>query len=232
MAGRAPGPICISELGRGWVDAGTLSPGRSLPEVPLGADPDRSGRQHEKPAGFFQPATEATEAGMLTPDQVRQIHILEEFTERQGLEREVVYQEQESRHVTRTRRQAGVSLEEDHHIATRYLGRTKALFESAGTHVDAELNLIKEFPEHGQLRGWYDWKGRSYRFNMKGHHPEYNRWVTETLSNAVPPGLPPDAALSRILNITARLETIIRRHPEVLSHGPDILPPALRKVAF
>jgi hypothetical protein len=130
---------------------------------------------------------------------------------------------------TRTRKQAGVSLEEDHHIATRYLEKNKAIFESAGTHIDADLNIIKEFPEHGQLRGWYDWKNRSYKFHMKGHHPEYNKWVTKTLTDAVPPGLPPDQALNRIVQANQRLEAIITQYPEVLSHGPDILPPLLRQ---
>ena len=179
-----------------------------------------------------KPAPVAAEAETLTLDQLRQKHVLEEFTERQELEQKAVLQEQESKSVSRTRKQAGVSLEEDHHIATRYLTKNKALFEAAGTHVDAELNLIKEFPEHGQLRGWYDWSGRKYKFNMRGHHPDYNRWVTKTLSDAVPAGLPPDAALSRIMNMNARLEAIIRQHPEVLSHGPDILPVALRDLTF
>jgi len=190
-----------------------------------------------KPAAEVpKPASATTQAEAqaetLTPGQQRQKDILEEFTERQELAEQAVLQEQEGKTVIRTRKQAGVSLEEDHHIATRYLSKNKALFEAAGTHVDADLNLIKDFPEHGQLRGWYDWNGRAYKFNMKGHHPGYNRWVTDTLSRAVPPGLPPDAALSRIINMNARLETIIRQHPEVLSHGPDILPAALRNLTF
>lgn len=133
---------------------------------------------------------------------------------------------------TRTRKQAGVSLEEDHHIATRYRKANRTIFEKVGFHVDDDLNLIKEFPEHGQLRGWYDWKNRSYKFNMKGHHPEYNSWVTKTLTNAIPPGLAPDQALNRILQVTQRLGTIIKKHPEVLSHGPDILPLHLRNLTF
>ena len=91
---------------------------------------------------------------------------------------------------------------------------------------------VKEFPEHGQLRGWYDWKNRRYKFNMKGHHPEYNSWVTNTLTNATPHGLAPDQALNRILQVNQRLETIIRQYPEVLSHGPEILPPHLRNLTF
>lgn len=35
---RAPGPVCTSELGPEWNDAGTLVPGRSRPPVPLGMD--------------------------------------------------------------------------------------------------------------------------------------------------------------------------------------------------
>ncbi len=182
-----------------------------------------------KPAAEVpKPSSAAADAETLTPQQQRQKDILEEFSERQELAEKDVLQEQGSKTVNRSRKQAGVSLEEDHHIATRYLEKNKALFKSAGTHVDADLNLIKDFPEHGQLRGWYDWEGRSYKFHMKGHHPDYNRWVTDTLTRAVPPGLPPDVALSRIMNMNARLETIIRQHPEVLSHGPGILPEALR----
>ncbi|VTU28760.1 eCIS core domain-containing protein [Variovorax sp. RA8] len=230
----APGPLPNVMESR-MVTSTRTSPATVADLKPPKVHPSNVGKE----ASVAKPAAEApksspaaTKAETLTPDELRRKHVLEEFTERQELEQKAVLQEQESKHVTRTRKQAGVSLEEDHHIATRYLSKNKALFESAGTHVDADLNLIKEFPEHGQLRGWYDWKGRSYRFNMRGHHPEYNRWVTETLGNAVPPGLSPDVALSRIMNMNARLEAIIRAHPEVLSHGPDILPAALRKLTF
>lgn len=132
----------------------------------------------------------------------------------------------------RTRKQAGVSLEEDHHIASRYVKKNKPIFENAGVHIDDDLNLIKDFPEHGQLRGWYDWQNRSYRFNMRGHHPQYNSWITDTLTKAAPPGLPPDQALQRILQANQKLESIIRQYPEVLSHGPGILPKHLQNLTF
>lgn len=226
-AGRTT-PTTVAELRTPKVHPPNVSKEAPVPK----AAPEAASKATKPAPEPTKPAPAATETEALTSEQLRQKHILEEFTERQELDKTAVLQEQESKHVTRTRKQAGVSLEEDHHIATRYLSKNKAMFEAAGTHVDAELNLIKDFPEHGQLRGWYDWKGRAYKFNMRGHHPEYNRWVTDTLSRAVPPGLPPDSAVSRIVNMNARLETIIRQHPEVLSHGPDILPPALRNLTF
>ncbi len=125
-----------------------------------------------------------------------------------------------------------VSLEEDHHIATRYREENKAIFKRAGLDINDDLNLIKDFPEHGQLRGWYDWEKRSYKFNMKGHHPKYNEWVTRNLTQAIPPGLGPDQALDRIVKVTRKLDTIIRKHPEVLSHGPGILPQELQHLTL
>ena len=126
---------------------------------------------------------------------------------------------------TRTRKQTGISLEEDHHIATRYIKKNREIFKKAGLSIDDDLNLIKDFPEHGQLRGWYDWKKRHYSFEMKGHHKEYNKWVTRLLEQATTPdGLPPDQYLDRITKLTQNLNAAIRKYPEVLSHGPDILP--------
>jgi len=133
---------------------------------------------------------------------------------------------------SRTSKQAGVSLEEDHHIATRYRKENKAIFEKAGLKIDDDMNLIKDFSEHGQLRGSYDWENRSYKFNMKGHHKDYNEWVTRHLTEATPDGLPPDQALTRITKVTQELSTIIQKYPEVLSHGPKILPPELQHLTF
>ena len=125
-----------------------------------------------------------------------------------------------------------VDLAEDHHIATRYRAANREIFERAGLHIDDDLNLIKNFQEHGQLRGWYKWEDRSYKFNYRGHHPDYNKWVTKLLSDATPPGLSPDEALKRIVKITERLNTIIRENPEALSHGPRILPNNLQNPKF
>ena len=124
----------------------------------------------------------------------------------------------------RTSKQAGVGLEEDHHIASRYIEKNRAIFEKAGLSIDHDLNLIKDFPDHGQLRGWYDWKNRKYTFKMKGHHKEYNRWVTTLLEEATPAGLTPDQYLDRITRLTQSLNAVVQKYPEVLSHGPDILP--------
>lgn len=129
-----------------------------------------------------------------------------------------------------TRRQAGVSLEETHHIATRFRAENRAILESVGLHIDNKLNLIKNFGEHGQLRGWYDWKNRAYRYYTRGHHPDYNRWVTNHLRQVAPAGLRPDQALRNIVEALQRLERIIRQYPDVLQYGPGILPPQLQRL--
>jgi hypothetical protein len=241
------GETAAAGVGRGGpkplgnvLESRALTPARTSPATvadltPPKVHPSNVPKQAPKPAPgkapFDEPLTAAEKK--LTPEQLRQKQILESFEERQSAAYDVAEKERAgdpSR--TRTRKQAGVSLEEDHHIATRYLEKNRKIFEAAGTHVDADLNLIKEFPEHGQLRGWYDWKNRSYKYSMKGHHPEYNRWVTKTLTDATPAGLAPDQALNRILQVNQKLENIIRQYPEVLSHGPDILPPHLRNLTF
>lgn len=125
-----------------------------------------------------------------------------------------------------TRKQAGVSLAEDHHIASKYRKENKAIFERLGMSIDDDLNLIVDFEEHGQLRGWYDWDERGYKkFYMKGHHPEYNAWVTKQLQEASPKGLAPDEALKRVQNVLQQLKKTVRENPELLSHGPRILRP-------
>jgi hypothetical protein len=125
----------------------------------------------------------------------------------------------------RTRRQAGVSLQEKHHIATRCNKRNRAIFEKLGLSIDDELNLIRDFGEHGYLRGSYDWdKGGYKRFIMKGHHKKYNAWVTRLLTEATPPGLAPDEALSRVTKVLQTLKTLVKKHPDVLALGPEISP--------
>jgi hypothetical protein len=127
-----------------------------------------------------------------------------------------------------TRQSARVGLAETHHIATRFRAQNRALLDSVGLDIDNELNLIREFEEHGQLRGWYDWDNGVYRYHMRGHHPEYHRWVTGHLRQVAPSGLPPDQALRRIAGALQRLDRIIRQHPDVLAYGPRILPPNLQ----
>jgi hypothetical protein len=125
----------------------------------------------------------------------------------------------------KTRQQARVNLAEDHHIASRYIKANRKIFDRLGLSIDDELNLITNFEEHGQLRGWYDWKKGGYaEFKMKGHHREYNQWVTKLLKDATPKGLAPDESLRRVTKVLEELKVLIRAHPEVLSHGPGISP--------
>ena len=133
---------------------------------------------------------------------------------------------------SKTRKKAGVSLEETHHIATKYRKANKEALKNAGMVIDDKLNLIKDLPEHGQIRGWYDWKNGKYQFNMRGHHPDYNNWVTNALVKAAPDGIAPELALDRITKIMEQLDQIIRKYPEVLTNGPDILPPNLKILNF
>jgi hypothetical protein len=125
----------------------------------------------------------------------------------------------------KTPKQAGVGLAEDHHIATKYRESNQALFKKLGMSVDDDLNLIVDFEDHGQLRGWYDWNARGYKkYYMKGHHKEYNAWVTKLLRDASPDGLAPDKALERVKKVLETLKPLVKENPELLSHGPGISP--------
>jgi hypothetical protein len=125
----------------------------------------------------------------------------------------------------RTAKQAGVGLAEDHHIATKYRRENKKIFEDLKMSIDDDLNLIVDFEEHGQLRGWYDWDKRGYKkYYMKGHHKEYNAWVTKLLQDASPKGIAPDEALKRVRKVLETLKTLVKENPELLSHGPGISP--------
>jgi hypothetical protein len=125
----------------------------------------------------------------------------------------------------KTPKQAGVGLAEDHHIATKYRESNQTVFKKLGMSVDDDLNLIVDFEEHGQLRGWYDWNARGYKkYYMKGHHKEYNAWVTKLLQDASPAGLAPDKALERVKKVLETLRTLVKENPELLSHGPGISP--------
>lgn len=124
----------------------------------------------------------------------------------------------------RTRTQAGVGLAEDHHIATRYSSENRKLFESHGYHIDNDMNLIKDFSEHAQQRGWYGWNmtTKKLEYHMRGHHPEYNKWVTRELKSAVE-GLSGQAAADALMAAEQRLALFIKEHPDILVYGPDIL---------
>jgi hypothetical protein len=125
----------------------------------------------------------------------------------------------------KTAKQAGVGLAEDHHIATKYRKENEAIFKRLKMSIDDDLNMIVDFEEHGQLRGWYDWNERGYKaFHMKGHHREYNSWVTKLLRDASPKGITPDKALKRVEKVLQELKKLVRENPELLSHGPGISP--------
>src|SRR5262245_6990875 len=128
----------------------------------------------------------------------------------------------------RTRREAGVSLAERHHIATKYRDENIELLESVGLTIDDDLNLTV-LEEHGQMRGWYDWENGSYNFKMKGHHEAYNEWVTDQLNKAVELGTTPSESLDQVVRVLRKLKLIISDYPEVLQYGPNILPPEILK---
>jgi hypothetical protein len=171
-------------------------------------------------APFDEPLTKS-ERG-LTQEQLRQKHILEEKGEFQSAAQDVTSREVETGPGMQERGKVG--LPEDHHIATKYRKENKAIFDRLKMSIDDDLNMIVDFEEHGQLRGWYDWNKRGYKFYMKGHHPEYNAWVTKLLQEASPEGLAPDKALKRVEKVLQELKKLVRENPELLSHGPGISP--------
>ncbi len=134
---------------------------------------------------------------------------------------------------SRSRKQAGVGLAERHHIASKYDKNSKAMFEKAGMSIDNELNKINDFAEHGQLRGWVEWRkgyfdksGKwikpKYKHHLKGHHSEYKSWVNKLLWEGTPPNLTSEHARKRITEVLKKLGPIIRKNPDVLTHGPRI----------
>jgi hypothetical protein len=58
---------------------------------------------------------------------------------------------------------------------------------------------------------------------MKGHHPAYNKWVTDMLREATPDGIRPDEALRRIERVLSKVDAVLEESPMVLSYGPGIL---------
>jgi hypothetical protein len=73
------------------------------------------------------------------------------------------------------------------------------------------------------LRGSYDWKDGKYTFKMRGHHPDYNAWVTQLLKDATKGKRRPDEALERVTKLLKKLDEVIRANPELLTHGPKAL---------
>lgn len=122
------------------------------------------------------------------------------------------------------RKRAGVSLQEDHHISSRYNKKSQKMFKMAGMDIDAEINKISDFEEHGQLRGCYDWEDGNYIYHRNGHHRDYKAWVNKLLWDGAPPSLTSEQAKNRIIKVLSELGPIIRKNPEVLTHGPKISP--------
>lgn len=125
----------------------------------------------------------------------------------------------------RTAKQAGVTSGEAHHIATIYgdFGkRNKAIFKRAGMSVNDEMNLIEDFMEHRELRGWYKKVGNKYKYMMKGHHEQYHEWVTHLLESNIPKGITEGEAASRLTKILDYLSDVLEKHPDVLQYGTDV----------
>jgi hypothetical protein len=88
--------------------------------------------------------------------------------------------------------------------------------------INHPLNLIIDFVAHGQIRGWL---GNNMEPVMRGHHPDYNDWVTYHLLDVVTTrGLTPDQRFSRFVATIKQIRAIVELHPDVLIDGPGILP--------
>jgi hypothetical protein len=125
----------------------------------------------------------------------------------------------------RTDRQAGVGPGEGHHIATVYGNfgrRNRAVFRRAGKSMDNEINMIENFMEHRELRGWYKKAGNKYTYVMKGHHDEYHEWVTNLLEAHIPKGITEHEAADRLETVLNYLSAVIEDHPDVLQYGTDV----------
>jgi hypothetical protein len=124
---------------------------------------------------------------------------------------------------SRTEKQAGVKVGEDHHVLTRYRKENKKLFEKIGFDVDEDFNLIKDFKEHGELRGWEKWdpEKKGYIHQRYGHHPEYNKWATEKVKSSIK-GLRGKKRQAAFQSAVEEIASIVEKHPDVLAYGPEI----------
>jgi hypothetical protein len=171
--------------------------------------------------------------------------ILTEFSERQqGARPEVLADQLRKSPPSVSRHQANVGLAEDHHIASVYQANQQ-YFRQAGLSRNVEENMLREFAEHGQQRGWYRWyeKGKAgedikafkrvedIKYTMRGHHPDYNNWVTNTLKRAITADLPQEEARRRLLGITGRIRELLKVHPDILTYGPYYLPEAVWNIS-
>lgn len=124
---------------------------------------------------------------------------------------------------SRTEKQAGVRVGEDHHVLTRYRQENKKMFEKIGFDVDDDFNLIKDFKEHGEMRGWQKWdpNKKKFIFQQKGHHPDYNDWAIKQVRDSVK-GLRGKARQQAFHAAVKRVAIVVEKHPEILAYGPDI----------
>ena len=126
---------------------------------------------------------------------------------------------------SRDPKQVGIEPGEAHHIATIYRDfgkRNKVVFERAGLNINREENLIKEFMEHAQSRGWYKKQGKKFIYK-RGHHEAYHEFVTKYLERHIPEGLPLDQAALELTRVLEELSGIIQAHPDVLQYGTEAL---------
>jgi hypothetical protein len=130
----------------------------------------------------------------------------------------------------RTRQQANVDVGQAHHIQTKYgeIGTEgKAILDEGGIGINDDLNLIADFEEHGQLRGWEEWDNvnKTYKHHDHGHHPGYKKWVLKLLRSAVEePGLTKETKGDRLERALTKIRQLLRKYPEILTHGLDISP--------
>jgi hypothetical protein len=115
-----------------------------------------------------------------------------------------------------------ISDEENHHLATRYSKENKEIFDSVKLSIDNDLNLLKNFSPHGELRGWYQKTGEWTFAFRRGHNKDYNAWVTEHLKRAQQPDLGSTQNLERITVVLRKIDAIVRKHPDILAYGPAI----------
>ncbi|WP_262421445.1 hypothetical protein [Paraburkholderia sp. UCT31] len=194
----------------------------------MGSGKGRKGKKTE--GGFFADLKAAGEEP--TKEDLRRAGIVEDIRSTQRQFDPASQQAEMNAFSSTSAKQAGVDVAEAHHIGTKYgpLGaENKRMFERLGFTVDSDMNLIKEFKEHGQMRGWMKWNPEKQEFiyMRNGHHPEYHAWVTERLRAAIE-GLSASEAEKAIKRAEASLRRIITKNPDVLVYGLQALPANLR----
>ncbi|MEN1783513.1 MAG: DUF4157 domain-containing protein [Bacteroidota bacterium] len=117
-------------------------------------------------------------------------------------------------------RQTGVSLAQDHHIASRYNQQLIDIFDEVGLSIEGRANRVL-LDEHGQLRGFWQIvdDGGRVRYSYKGHHPEYHQWVFRNLQRARGTNLPMAESQRRVLSALEQMRDIVIREPYILEYG-------------